>query len=73
MGEKVIQVINGQRLEHEADHVYVTDVGLILLNKKEDLKLWKMIYAAQVYDKDHIISIITTPQSSTGLAIKEEL
>lgn len=74
MDEKVTQLIRGAKVEFVADHVYVTGTGLILIIRNEDLKLWKMIYTAQVYDKDHVISIITTPrQSIMKFDMKEEI
>lgn len=72
MGEKVIQVIDGKRLEHDAKTCCVTNIGLIAILKEGDQQR-KILHTSGWLQMPHSISIITTPLSSIRFDMKEEL
>lgn len=72
MDEIIIQLIEGAKVTHNASNCYVTDTGLILAQKK-DSNTWKVIHMAQIYNKNHLLSVITAPSISIRFNAKEEL
>lgn len=77
MDEKIIQLINGQRYEHEAKTCSVSNFGLIFIQKADNSQRLKTVHECLggpgLQGPQHFLSVIAAPQSSIGFVMKEEL